>query len=138
MKNHYPFISKKRILISGSIIFVVCCWILLYVRPIADLLKRWDSGDNTYCYLVPLIVIYLAFQNRTKLLQCVKSPHGVGYIGLILTGLLFILGRMGSLETIVYFSIWMSLISMLVLFWGFSFLRALAFPLVVLVFAIPL
>jgi exosortase D (VPLPA-CTERM-specific) len=62
----------------------------------------------------------------------------VGYIGLLFAGLSFILGKLAGIDPISDFSIWMSIISLILLFFGFSFLKLMGFPIVVLAFIIPL
>ena len=48
------------------------------------------------------------------------------------------MGRLGSLETLVYFSMWMSLLGIFLFIFGTAVLRHITFPFAVLLFAIPL
>jgi exosortase D (VPLPA-CTERM-specific) len=127
---------KNKSLLS-AIAAILICWALLYRESIRILLMRWNSEDYSYCYLVPLLAVFIALSRRKEIPEPGGAGSLAGYLGLISAIMLFLAGRLGSLETLVYLSLWLSIASVTVLFLGVRSLKALAFPLLVLLFIIP-
>jgi exosortase D (VPLPA-CTERM-specific) len=48
------------------------------------------------------------------------------------------MGKLGSIETLIYIAIWMGVVGAIVLIFGLEITRALAFPLLILAFIVPL
>lgn len=124
----------------ASIISFFCfiaAWILLYLNSFSALARRWNTDDYSYCWLVVPLVIYFAWQRR-KMLPLARVPSVLsGYIFLFLSIFLFFLGKSSSVDTFVFFSMWLSLFALFLLSMGWSSLKAMMFPFILLVFAIP-
>ncbi len=121
-----------------SAVVLGALWVWLYGTSFSQLLGHWNSEDYSYCYLVPPLAAYLAYHHRELLQRSVGGKVWPGHLGLLVSACLFLTGRLGSLETLVYLSMWLSLSAILVVLLGTGSLRALRFPLAVLFFAIPL
>lgn len=129
---------ENRSPLALSALVLGASWVWLFWTSIPLLLNHWNSDDYSYCYLVPLLAAYLAYHNRGLLKDAWGGKSFPGYLGLLAAALFFLAGRLGSLETLVYLSMWLSIASIPVLLVGSGCLRALRFPLLVLFFAIPL
>ncbi len=112
-------------------------WLALYWKSFGILLGRWDTEDYSYCYLVPFLALYLAYQQKDQLRKNMGGGAWPGYIGLALTAVLFLAGVLGALETLVYASIWFSIVSLAALLLGGRALRPLGFPLMIAAFIVP-
>lgn len=66
------------------------------------------------------------------------GSHLPGLLILLLAMLVFLMGRLGSLETLVYASMWISLAGIALMLMGLRSLRAIFFPFLILAFAVPL
>lgn len=112
-------------------------WLVLFWPHFETLLSRWNTEDYSYCYLIPLVAGYLVWLVRDQVMDSVGGAPILGYVGLGLSGLFFLFGRLGSLETFVYFSMWLSIVSVVVVVLGARCLKVLSFPLFLLVFIVP-
>ena len=117
---------------------LLVAFVFLYKRAFVDLAGRWNTEDFSYCYLVPFLAVYLAYLNRDRLLRAPIRSSLSGLFIILAAGIIFLTGKMGALETVVYFSMWLSMVGTVLLFVGWQGLRIMAFPLIVLFFAIPL
>ncbi len=122
--------------VFGLLLFAAC-WSLLYWESLASLTRQWNNEDYSYCYLVPPLAAYLAYLNKDRLRRRRGGSTWPGYLLLGAAAMFFIMGRLGSLETITFVSMWVSIVAVSVLLFGIRSLRPLAFPLFVLAFAIP-
>lgn len=124
------------------LIGICMSWMVLYAESLNSLISKWNNEDYSYCYLVPFLAVYFAYRDRTGTPKDGSEPHDAylvsAYVGLALSIALFFAGRLGSVSIIVYFSMWLSIGSVVVLLTGNPFRRGTIFPLVVLLFAIPI
>ena len=133
-----PFFTKDRIsLIQFGII--VGCLTLLYVPVMRELVYDWiHLPDFSHGFLIPVISLYLVYERRNRLSNLSPSGQWAG-LGVIIFGIiLFFLGKLAS----EYFTIRCSLLVIiggLILFLlGKDFFKNLIFPLIFLIFMIPI
>jgi len=124
------------LVLSFVVLFGAFCF--QYYGDFGNLLKRWNHKDFSYCYLVPLVFIYLIYTNRRSLANYQPRPSLLGLAVLFLSGLLYLMGKLGSVETLVYIGMWMVIVGLTILIMGIEVAKALAFPLLVLGFIVPL
>ncbi len=118
---------------------MVAVLIALYAPVLKRLVSQWYSdADYSHGFLVPLLSLYLIWQRREKLRQVVRRPSPWGMLVVLFSvGLLF-LGSLGAELFLTRISIIGTICGLIVYFCGTALLRALAFPLVFLLFAIPI
>ncbi len=112
---------------------------VLYASVLKLLVYQWYSdADYSHGFLVPLLSAYLIWQRRDKLRQVPRHPSwwGMVIVGFSL-GLLF-LGSLGAELSLARLSILGTLCGLIVYFTGSAMLRAVAFPMAFLLFAIPI
>jgi exosortase D (VPLPA-CTERM-specific) len=106
--------------------------------PIAQkLLIRWDTGDNSYCYLIFPLFAYLCWEKKKVFKFGQFSWNQWGIIPVVLSILLMIAGELGSVETLLYIGIWGCIVSVMFIFYSHR-LRHLIFPLLILLFIVPM
>jgi exosortase D (VPLPA-CTERM-specific) len=98
---------------------------------------RWSSGDNSYCYLVVPLFLYLCYDKRKNFQFGKFSWSLAGIIPLILSLSLIIAGELASVETLLFLGIWGCLTSLAITLYGRRS-RLLFFPFLILLFIIPL
>jgi len=111
-------------------------WAWLYQDYLPSLLGQWDTEDYSYCFLVPPLFLYFVWQVKDRLVRA-GGGRWPGYLALAGAGLLFLAGKLGSLEALVFASMWASLAGGMLLALGAGAIRPLLFPFAVLLFAIP-
>ncbi len=111
-------------------------FVLIYASSYKVMLQWWENPDYNYCSLVPVIAAYLLWERRQALrLPSVPSPLGVAVVGFGI--FIYLLGELGGEFYAIYFSSWMMLVGVLWLHLGWEKLRAIAFPVAMLVAMFP-
>jgi len=103
-----------------------------------NMLSRWNSDDFSYCYLVPPLFVYLVYTNRRSLKVHELRPSLLGFVILFFSGLLYLGGNLGSIETLTSVAIWVAVIGVALLLVGIRIVKSLAFPFLILAFIVPL
>lgn len=103
-----------------------------------NMLSRWNSDDFSYCYLVPPLFVYLVYTNRRSLKVHELRPSLLGFVLLFFSGLLYLGGNLGSIETLTSVSMWVAVIGVALLLAGIRMVKSLAFPFLILAFIVPL
>lgn len=113
--------------------------VALYAPVLRRLALQWYvDPDYSHGFLVPFLSAFLLWQRRDKLRQVSKRPSSWGVaIVLFSLGLLF-LGSLGAELFLTRISMLGMVCGLIVYFAGWSLLRAMAFPLAFLLFAIPI
>jgi exosortase len=111
----------------------------LYAPVLRILVGQWYSdADYSHGFLVPFLSAYLIWQRRDKLRQIPRHPSLWGMAIVVgAMGLLF-LGSLGAELFLARFSLLCTICGLVVYFCGGAMLRAMAFPMAFLLFAIPI
>jgi exosortase len=112
---------------------------LLYWPVIKLLVWQWYyDPDYGHAFLVPLLSGFLIWQRRDKLRAIERRPSPWGMV-IVLGALgLLVLGSLGAELTLARLSILVTICGLIVYFCGGAILRAIAFPMAFLLFAIPI
>jgi exosortase len=111
----------------------------LYHQVLFRLGVQWyQDPDYSHGFLVPLLAAYFVWERRQRLLALpiVPSVWGAGLLGLGLV--MLIIGSVGAELYLQRTSLLVVLAGLVLLVLGREFLRVLAFPIVFLVFMVPL
>ena len=130
-------LNKRDWLLWLSFIALLSAFCLQYYVDFGNLLKTWDTEDFSYCYLVPFLFLYLLYTNRRSLKTHELRPSISGFVVLFFSGALYLGGKHGSIETLIYMAIWVSIIGLALLLLGTKIVKALAFPFLILAFIVP-
>ncbi len=123
---------------------MLVCFLAAFWPALYKLSLRWASGDNSYCYLIVPLFVYLCWDMREG---AGKSGGGFrfgefswkswGLAPVIPAICLMIVGELGSVETILYIGVWGCAVGAFVILYG-ARIRRLIFPLAILFFIVPL
>lgn len=130
--------NKPVWLVCASLVVLTAVFILQYHTDFARLFKKWGSDDFSYCYLVPFLFGYVVFTKWKILREIEIRPSYVGIPVLFMAGALQFIGWIGSLQTLAFISIWVSLVGLALLALGTRMVKSLAFPFFILLFIVPL
>jgi len=113
--------------------------VLLYFPALRNMVLDWAHDDNMgHGFFVPFVSAWIIWQQRTKLLAASYRPNLWGLAIVLLGGLLLVAGTYAVEQTVMRGSFLISLWGAVVTLGGFRLLLDLAFPLLLLVFMIPL
>ncbi len=113
--------------------------VALYTPVMGSLFDQWyHDADYSHGFLVPFVSAYLIWQRRDKLRLVPRRSSFWGmFVVLVALGLLF-LGSLGAELFLARISLLCTICGLIVYFCGWAMLRALAFPMAFLLFAIPI
>ncbi len=120
-------------------LLLVAVLAVLYSSVIRLLVYQWyNDADYSHGFLVPLLSAYLIWQRKDKLRQIPRHASWWGLVIIAISlGLLF-LGSLGAELSLARLSLLGTLCGLIVYFTGGAMLRAMAFPMAFLLFAIPI
>ena len=113
--------------------------LLSYAPVLWRLVRQWDSDpDMGHGFFVPLVVGYIVWQKRAELLALEPAPNWWGLAVVIYGGLQLWIATLGAELFLARTAFVISVIGVVLLLGGTAWVRALAFPLFLLFFMIPI
>jgi exosortase len=120
-----------------AILAVLVLW--LYGTVLVRLVVQWCEDPNfSHGFFVPLFSAFVVWRDRDRIARIVPLPSGTGLLLLGFAMLLLVVGQMGAELFLARFSLLLMLASLIVLFLGWNFLRAVLFPWAFLLLMIPI
>jgi exosortase len=111
----------------------------LYYRVLGKLvIDWWQIPDFSHGFLVPIFVGYLVWANRRTLLATRIAPTWSGIVVVVFGLMVLLLGIYGAELFLSRVSLVIVLAGLVLCFGGYELLRALLFPILVLLLAIPI
>jgi len=113
--------------------------IVLYLPFLWELFHAWVADeDYSHGFLIAPISLYLVWRMRSDLLaQEIHPSHGVGVLMLFAWAALYFIGTVGQIYTFTALSFLLFLFSVTIFLAGYSITVKLLFPIVFLVFMMP-
>jgi len=128
-----------RALPSRQLVTLAALVLWLYGPTLTHLIQQWWHDPNfSHGFFVPAFSAFVVWQERARLAQISLRPSwtGVGIVALALAVL--VIGQTGAELFLARFSLLLLLSGLIVLFLGWSYFRALLFPMAFLVLMIPI
>lgn len=133
MKSSLATIHGLKIAILGGLFLV------LYSPTFSMFLYDWNNDDNySHGFLVPFIVGYLVWTKKDKLQQLIPKPSSWGLVLLIGGLLIYVVGTIGAEWFLKRSSLIIVLGGLILFVYGAAYFKTLLFPLVFLIFMVPL
>lgn len=113
--------------------------IACYAPVLWALVRQWSTDDDVgHGFFVPVVAGYLVWQRREKLQAMAPSPCWWGMLVVLWGAAQSYIARMGTELFLSRTAFLVSLAGAVLFLGGWAYLRALAFPLGVLLFMIPI
>jgi exosortase D (VPLPA-CTERM-specific) len=101
--------------------------------------SSWITNpEYSHCLLIPLVSVFLIWQQKDRLERISFEGSWWGAVLVLLGGGLLVLGQLATIYTLVQYAYVVTLYGLVFSFTGVRAFRALAVPLLILVFMIPL
>ncbi|MDY7000439.1 MAG: VPLPA-CTERM-specific exosortase XrtD [Thermodesulfobacteriota bacterium] len=97
----------------------------------------WNRQDFDYCYLIPLVVLYLLWDRRKVFASLASKPSWVGILPLLFGIFLFLLGELGGEYLFLYLSIWFMIFALCWTHFGWRKMKVIWFPLFIILTMFP-
>ena len=113
--------------------------IILYFPTFHMFIYDWQTDDNySHGFLVPFIVAYLVWTKRQELQRFQPTPANLGLVVLLLGLGIYLIGTIGAEWFLKRSSLIVVLAGLIFYLYGKEYLKALLFPLIFLIFMVPL
>jgi len=110
-----------------------------YAPVLWRLVRQWDSDpDMGHGFFVPLVAGFVAWQKRAELRELPQTPNWWGLAIVLYAALQLYVATLGAELFLARTAFVISVIGVVLLLGGTSWVRALAFPLFLLFFMIPI
>jgi exosortase D (VPLPA-CTERM-specific) len=98
----------------------------------------WEREGYSYCYLIPFVLLYLLWLKWSEFRAVKSKPSWLGLFPLLLGLFFFWLGELGGEFLTLYVSMWLVLIGLCWMHFGWKKLKAIGFPLFFVLTMFPL
>lgn len=127
---------RTRLLNSA---IIVACLVLLYFSVLQGLVSDWlHLPDFSHGFLIPIVSFYFVYERRKELSALNRSSNWIGLALLLFGIVLLLLGNLATEYFTMRFSILVVLGGIILFLLGKEFFKTLLFPLVFLIFMIPI
>lgn len=118
----------------------IVVWILFwYHETAAAMITIWVRSDTfMHCFLIPPIVLWMAWRQRDALSERASSPEPRTLLLFGLAGFAWLLGELAAVNAVTQLSLMSMLILAVPAICGFRLASAIALPLMFLFFAVPI
>ena len=129
--------AVRTTLLKSAII--LACLVLLYFRVVQGLVSDWvRMPDFSHGFLIPIVSLYFVYERRKELLVLNRSNNWIGFALLLFGIVLLLLGNLATEYFTMRFSILAVLGGIILFLLGKEFFKTVLFPLVFLIFMIPI
>ena len=131
-------IWKFSLLQLGIFLLITVSLYLLYQDGIKHAFSAWDSPEYSHAYLIPLISLFILYQNYSKIRRSLFTGAWLGVLVVVFGLLMLLAGDFSTLYVIVQYSLLIVLCGLLVSLVGVSKFSLFLIPVFLLFFTIPL
>jgi exosortase len=122
---------------QGTVLILLILW--LYASTLLHLVTQWWRDPNfSHGFFVPLFSVFLLWQEQDRLARIVPRPSWSGLAIVAAALCILLIGQMGAELFLARMSLLILVAGLIMLFAGWPFLRAVAFPLAFLLLMIPI
>ena len=115
-------------------LLILCYWPILYRMG-----TQWATDENMgHGFFVPIMAGIVAWQRRDELMAEPRKPNPLGLVIVVLGGLLSVVATLGAELFSARFSFVVALFGTILYLGGTRWLKLLLFPLLLLLFMIPI
>lgn len=112
-------------------------WVFVFWGHFNGLVSKWNSDDYSYCYLVPLVFLWLLYESKKEILQSTGGRQIFSYVFIVGAVFLYLAGKFSGVQMLIHLSMWSSFAALLLALLGDKSIRTMWFPLFILIFSIP-
>jgi exosortase len=121
--------------IKMLLLFLV--WFLVFFPIMPEMFHEWSGTDNQHGFLVPIIALYLVWQREEDLLPSNLGSSLLGAIVLVSSVIAYLLCYVGGVAFPARVAMVLSLFGLIWYCLGDKWMRVLRFPVLFLLFMIP-
>jgi len=132
-------VAKTRAVPWLALAWFTVLLVIAYFPVLKHLVEQWSTDEDVgHGFFVPVVAAYVAWQHRDELLAIECKPAWWGLAVMLWGALQGYLGALGAELFLQRTAFLISLVGLLLVVGGTKLVRALAFPLLLLPFMIPI
>lgn len=114
-------------------------WVGVFVPIVPELVQDWGShSDNSHGFIVPLISAYFIWQRRELFLEAHIKPDLLGGLFFVFTLVVYLMSYAGAIAVTARVAMVLSLLGLCWYCLGRDVMRILLFPILFLLFMVPI
>jgi exosortase len=140
MSATHSVTARRAPLEAVFLLVVAALLVALYKRPVDEMVTVWKLIDSYYSHgwLVPLVSLFFVWRQRKQLLAEDRSSSRWGYVWIVASSGLLLLGDFLGFRVIMQVSMLPMIAGISMVLQGVPRTRLLWFPIVYLIFMIPI
>jgi exosortase len=121
-----------------KVVLIFSLWGAVFYPLYQELLDAWlHHADNSHGLLVPLVSLYFVWQSRDPLKTAEISNSIWGLLIMVASFCIYIASNLGGIAFVSRLMIISSLVGLILFNWGPKVMRILLFPVLFLIFMVP-
>ena len=130
---------KEHTNIVVAIALIVILIFFMYWDVYADLFAVWSNSEEyNHGFMIPLVCLYFLWQKKDLILAEQSQSPIPGLLAVFLSLLLYFVGTLGDLFSLLRFSFIFLLIGLALLFVGYKSTKVMLVPILILIFSFPI
>jgi exosortase D (VPLPA-CTERM-specific) len=131
--------SRSNVLIGVLVGLAVLACLIAFHGPLLELVRRWSKQEEySHGFLIPVVVAWLLWSRRDALRTSIGRPSWTGLVLIVLAATMNVIGSLSAIFILSQVGFVVALAGIVLAVGGYSLLRVTLFPIVFLLFAIPL
>ena len=131
--------SRSNAVVGALVGLAVLVSLVVFHRSLLGLVERWSKQEEySHGFLIPVVVAWLLWSRRDALGSSVGRPSWTGLALIALAVLMNLIGQLSAIFILSQVGFVVALVGIVLATGGYSLLRVTLFPIVFLLFAIPL
>jgi exosortase D (VPLPA-CTERM-specific) len=133
----FPRAAAIRVWLLGLIAALMLA--VAFRGALFELVRRWTTQEEySHGFLIPLVSAWLLWTRRDALLASIGRPAWTGALLILLAMVMHVTGALSAIFILSQLAFIIALLGIILAVGGFSLLRTAFFPVIFLIFAIPL
>jgi exosortase D (VPLPA-CTERM-specific) len=133
----FPRTPALRAWVLGLITALLAA--IAFRGALLELVRRWTNQEEySHGFLIPLVVAWLLWTRRDALLASIGRPSWTGPLLILLAMIMHVVGALSAIFILSQLAFIVALLGIILAVGGFPLLRTAFFPVIFLIFAIPL
>lgn len=117
---------------------LIATFAVAYFPAWKSLVLAWSSSDEySHGFLIVPLALYIAWRKKTRLSSMKAHPSNWGLALIVFSLICYILGYFAEIHTLSSLSIVGAIAGITIFFFGYAILKELRFPILLLLFMIP-
>lgn len=138
MHERMDYLKRIRpVSILKAALYVILIGAIYHTAIRYLVVSDWARDDYSYCYLIPIVILYVIWEKLEVLAALPSSPTWRGFIPFVFGLFIYWLGELGGEYFTMYVSLWFILVGLLWMHLGWGKIKTMGFALLIFLTMFP-